>query len=245
MTFKEFFKVQRKKLMPCGENLAEQAQKNFQIDRRRIKEKFNLYLRGLLNLEYEIYKRYEKNCSFKIIGEAIKQKLLKESKSFLKTFKANYDNLLEFFISISNSRKARAGGSFEKHVRYLFELLDYPFERQKILNGKVDYIISSISAFRKNRTACVVISIKRTLRERWRQVVGELASTRAGKIYLLTADEEITHKTVEEISKHNVILVVWDEWKEAKFKDVYSVIGFSQFINVDLPSTRKMWELLI
>jgi hypothetical protein len=52
--------------------------------------------------------------------------------------------------------------SFEKHVRYLFELLDYPFERQAILDGKVDYVIPSKDAFGKNRTACVVISIKRT-----------------------------------------------------------------------------------
>jgi hypothetical protein len=47
----------------------------------------------------------------------------------------------------------RAGGSFENHVKYLFESLNYPFDSQTILDGKVDYVIPSEKAFRKNRTA--------------------------------------------------------------------------------------------
>ena len=91
----------------------------------------------------------------------------------------------------------------------------------------------------------MVISIKRTLRERWRQVVGELSSTNAGKIYILTADEDISYAKVKEMKTHNVNLVVWDEYKEEKFQDYHSVIGFSSFINIDLPSSRKLWERLI
>jgi len=244
MSFMRLQKELRTKFMPSGNELAKLSQKSFTIDKLKIEEDFNFYLKHLLKLEFEIYKKKEKECSTKIIKEAIKKGFLKDRRSFSSSFKQNYDELWEFFLSISQSRKTRAGGSFEKHVKYLFELLHYPFDTQTVLNGKVDYVIPR-DAFKKNRTSCVVISIKRTLRERWRQVIGELTSTNAGKIYILTADEEISYPKVEEMKSHNVNLVVWDEYKIDKFQQYFNVLGFNQFIQIDLPSSRKMWERLL
>lgn len=237
--------------MPSGDELARISQKRFSIEKSTVQIKFNLYLKKLLALEYEIYKEYERDCSSKIVEEAVNRKLLKDNGSFSQSLvdKDNYENLWEFFLSISQSRKTRAGRSFEKHVRYLFELLDYPFDTQSILNGRVDYVIPSEKAFKKNRTACVVISIKRTLRERWRQVVGELAATNAGRIYILTAEEEkddnISYPKIKEMKKHNVNLVIWDEYKEKKFKENYNVLGYTQFVKVDLPSSKNLWQQLL
>lgn len=245
VTFKEFQRQLRMELMPSGDELARIAQERFPVKKTKVQTNFNLALKRLLELEFDIYKEYEKNCSTKIIEKSINQKLLKDTGSFTESFKENYNALWEFFLSISQSRKTRAGGSFEKHVRYLFELLDYPFDPQTILNGRVDYVIPSESAFRKNRTACVVISIKRTLRERWRQVVGELAATNAGRIYILTADDNISYPKVEEMKRHNVNLVIWDEYKEKKFQKYYNVIGFTQFVKVDLPSSKRLWQQLL
>ncbi|MFH1777736.1 MAG: type II restriction endonuclease [Candidatus Omnitrophota bacterium] len=105
-----------------------------------------------------------------------------------------------------------------------------------------------MSSFRKNGglSLClqVIISIKRTLRERWKQVVGELASTNAGRIYIMTADIDISPSKVKKMTKHNVTLVIWDELKTKRFKKYYNVTGFSQFIKIDLPSSKKMWEQL-
>lgn len=231
--------------MPSGEDFANLALQGYSFDKSKIQERFNVILKDLVNLELEIYERHEKNCSMKIIEEAIKKGLLYEAGSFIEFFEQNYIKLREFFKSIFQSRVERAGGSFERHVSYLLELLGYPFDKKSILNGKVDYLIPSENAFRKNRTACVVISIKRTLRERWRQVIGELASTNAGKIYMLTADKDISYLKVEEMRNHNVNLVIWDEYKKEKFQEYYNVLGFTQFVNVDLPSSRKMWERLL
>lgn len=245
MDFKEFQRKRRVELMPSGDKLAKLAQKRLPVTKSKVRRNFNLYLRQLIDLEFTIYKKYERKCSAQIIKEAEKQGLLRKSTSLSSLFKSNYNKLWEFFLSISQSRMARAGGSFERHVRYLFELLNYPFDRQSVLNGKVDYVIPSVSAFKKNRTACVVISIKRTLRERWREVVGELASINAGKIYMLTADPGISFSKVKEIRAHNINLVIWDEYKKEKFKKHYSVLGFTQFVNVDLPSSKKMWKQLV
>lgn len=231
-------------LMPTGDELAKMAQSRYKITKSKIEKQFGSYLHKLMNLEFQLYKEKEVDCSSKIIEKAVKKKLLIDTGKFANSFARNYDNIWKFFLSISQSRKSRAGGSFENHVRYLFELLGYPFDTQTILDGKVDYLIPSESAFRRNRSACVVISIKRTLRERWRQVVGELASINAGRIYLLTADEDISQNKVDEMKGHNVNLVIWDEYKKKSFKDSYNVLGFNQFISEDLPSSRKLWERL-
>jgi hypothetical protein len=231
--------------MPSGDKLAKLAQEKCAFQTSQIKTNFNHCLRRLLDIEFELYKQKEKECSEKIIREAERQGFLKKTSSLASSFKYNYQNIQEFFKSIAQSRVSRAGGSFQNHVKYLFEKLKYPFDTQTILDGKVDYVIPSEKAFRKNRTACVVISVKRTLRERWKQVVGELASTNAGKIYMMTADEKISHSKIQEMKKHNINLVIWDDLKKQKFKRYYNVIGFSQFIKIDLPSSKKMWKHLL
>lgn len=245
MKFVDFQRKRRVEIMPSGKKLAKMAQREYGFTSSQIKSNFNGCLKKLMDIELKFYEQKEKECSAKIIRESEGLKLLKKTSSLASSFKYNYQNLRDFFKSISQSRVTRAGGSFENHVKYLFESLKYPFDSQTILNGKVDYIIPSEKAFRKNRTACVVISIKRTLRERWRQVVGELASINAGKIYMMTADEDISPSKVDEMKKHNVNLVIRDELKREKFKEYYNVTGFSQFIKIDLPSSKKMWEQLL
>lgn len=231
--------------MPSGSKLAKKAQCKCGFNASQIKSDFNNCLKKLLDVEFKLYEQKEKECSVKIIREAEKLKLLKKTASLASSFKYNYPNIRDFFKSISQSRMTRAGGSFENHVKYLFESLKYPFDSQTMLDGKVDYVIPSEKAFRKNRTACVVISIKRTLRERWKQVVGELASTNAGRIYMMTADEDISPSKIKEMKKHNVNLIIWDELKKKKFRKYYNVTGFSQFIKIDLPSSEKMWKQLL
>ncbi|MEA3369190.1 MAG: type II restriction endonuclease [Candidatus Ratteibacteria bacterium] len=245
MSFFEFQKKIRVKLMPSGDKLAKTAQQKCGFKSSQIESDFNNCLKALLETEFKLYEQKEKECSEKIIREAERLKLLKKTSSLASSFKHNYQNIRGFFRSISQSRMSRAGGSFENHVRYLFESLKYPFNTQTMLNGKVDYVIPSEKAFRKNRTACVVISIKRTLRERWKQVVGELVSTNAGRIYIMTADTNISPSKIDEMKKHNVNLVVWDELKRKQFGKYYNVTGFSQFMKIDLPSSRKMWEQLL
>ena len=231
--------------MPKGNELAEFAQEKVKINKNVLEKKFNNHLKQLIDIEFEIYQDWEDKCSIEIIKEAIRKNLIKDAGNFENTLIKNYELIREFYLSISQSRKSRAGKSFENHVKYLFNLLDYPFETQTQLNGIIDYLIPGEEAYRKNRTSCVVISIKRTLRERWRQTVGELSSTNAGRIYLLTADTKISIGKVDEMKKNNVNLVVWDKDKKSKFSDRYNVLGYTQFISVDLPSTSKLWESLV
>jgi len=245
LNFAEFQKKRRAELMSSGKKLAKIVQKKCGFTLLQIKSNFNNCLKKLMDIEFELYEQKERECSEKIIRNAEKLKLLKKTSSLASSLKYNYQNIQDFFKSISQSRMTRAGGSFENHVKYLFESLKYPFDSQTIPNGKVDYVIPSEKAFRKNRMACVVISIKRTLRERWKQVVGELSSTNAGRIYMMTADEDISSSKIGEMQKHNVNLVIWDKLKKEKFNKHFNVIGFSQFIKIDLPSSKKLWKQLL
>ncbi len=243
--FSEFQKEIRRNFMPSGEKLAELAQKKLVI--RDVENNFNYYLRELLDIEFELYKKFEKKCTIKIFEEALNKKIVKFPKgnfkqSFLRFFEHHYDDFWNLFLSISQSRRTRAGGSFENHLKFLFSKLDYPYDTHTLLNGKVDYLFPSEEVFRKNRTVCLVISVKRTLRERWRQVIGELASINAGKIYIATQEENISKQKIQEIKKHNINLVVFDEEKEKKLKEEYNVIGFSELIKEHLPAQKILWN---
>jgi hypothetical protein len=80
------------------------------------------------------------------------------------------------------------------------------------------------------------------LRERWRQVVGELSSINAGKIYIVTQEENISKDKIHEMEKHNINLVVFDEEKDLHFKDEHNVISFTDLISVHLPAQKQLWD---
>ena len=243
--FNDFQKTIRGQFMPSGERLAELAQKKLEMT--NVEKNFNSFLRRLLEIEFELYKEFEKKCAIEIFEEAFKQKIFEIpkddfQKGFSDFFYIHYNDFWNVFLSISQSRKTRAGGSFERHLKYLFSRLNYPYDTQTQLNGRVDYLFPSEEVFKKNRTACLIISVKRTLRERWRQVVGELASINAGKIYIVTQEEDISVPKIQEMDKHNINLVVFDEEKERNFAEHHNVIGFTDLVSIHLPAQKQLWD---
>jgi len=107
----------------------------------------------------------------------------------------------------------------------MLALMDVPFERvdQKY---RVDFILPSSEFLKRNKTRAVIASAKRTLRERWREVVEELFNTRAPNIYLITADTDVTDNHIMSICRqYNIHLVVWDKVKEERFPVEDMVLG--------------------
>ena len=103
-------------------------------------------------------------------------------------------------------------------------------------------MMPSDAAFDRNRTLCAVASLKRTLRERWREVVAELHELHAPNIFLVTADTMISEGHVESICDINHLhLVVWDDVKASKFSQHPQVLGFTEFANERLPNLHSMW----
>jgi hypothetical protein len=100
----------------------------------------------------------------------------------------------------------------------------------------------------KDRRRCTVLSIKRTLRERYKQVFEELSATRGLTMYLMStqpeskARKDITTKKVQVISQQNVYLVVRDAIKK-RFARKASVLGFTEFFCNELPRLKAGWEV--
>jgi hypothetical protein len=135
--FNDFQKTIRGQFMPSGDELAELAQKELKI--KNVEQNFNKYVRELLIIEFELYNIFEKECSIKIFNEAFKRKIFKMPKdnfkeSFLDFFSNYYYDFWSLFLSISQSRKTRAGGSFENHLKFLFSKLDFQYVSQTIRN---------------------------------------------------------------------------------------------------------------
>ena len=266
--------LQAKKKL-SGKVLAELAQKQIQEELGPVKCKnVNKYLCRLLDFEYEIYLELEReiidsavevflNADEQRRGEYPKlkelfnelQRLLEQRDSETReTLIAVSKRLSQFYKllmeSFAQSRKTRAGVSAQYHVEFILNQLGYQdlFERQRKLNGKVDFLFPSFAMWQKDQRRCTVLSLKRTLRERHKQVFEELLATRGLTVYLMStqteseARKDITAEKVQRLNEQNVYLVVRDAIKQKRFPEETSVLGFTDFFCKELPRLKKNWE---
>jgi len=175
-------------------------------------------------------KRAERQLKSKSLGQIVSNLLEKW-----------YPSLLQIFLSVSQSRKTRGGKDFELELSGLFDLAEIPFEMQRS-KDRVDFFLPSEAVFRTDRNKALIVSAKRTLRERWREVAAELYEIRSPNVYLATADDDISDEKVKGLTDHNVYLLLWDEIKKQKFSTHPKVIGFSEFVNDRLPAFEALWK---
>jgi hypothetical protein len=84
-------------------------------------------------------------------------------------------------------------------------------------------------------------TLKRTLRERWREVVEEMHALRYPNMFLLTADENISEKKAETIIGNRVYLVVWKEVKE-KLDNPNMVLSFNDWLKDHILDLARHWK---
>jgi len=151
-----------------------------------------------------------------------------------------HETLRGLFLSISQSRKTRGGKDFEYQLQALLELAKIPHEVQA-QKYRSDFILPSAQLLDTEKPKAVLLTAKRTLRERWQEVVDELEKVKCPNTYLATADDKITSNVVGEISKRNIYLVVWDSVNFDKFPDEPMVLGYSKFISVLTQHFLPQW----
>lgn len=161
--------------------------------------------------------------------------------------------LYKLSLSNTQSRRSRAGKTFEAIIYKIYEVLDYKFDSQskvgrKIFNDvglgkKVDSILPGIDEFNKRRNKTIIGTMKTTLRERWQEVAEEIERTKIPEIHLLTVDEDISLSKAEEMSKHNIIVVTY-KWiaESERLKTARNIISFEEYLFDEIPLIFEFWK---
>lgn len=158
-------------------------------------------------------------------------------------------------LSLSNtqSRRSRAGKTFESIIYKIYGVLGYKFDSQsKVgrklfdmagLGKKVDSILPGIEEFNKRRNKTIVGTMKTTLRERWQEVAEEIERTKIPEIHLLTVDEDISTSKAEEMANHNIVIVGY-KWiaESEKLKHAKNIISFEEYFFEEIPLIFDFWK---
>ncbi len=160
-----------------------------------------------------------------------------------------------YALSLSNtqSRRARAGSTFESIIYELYDILKYPYSSQnkigrKIfeevgLGKKVDSVLPGIDEFKDRRNKTIIGTMKTTLRERWQEVAEEIERTKIPEIHLLTVDEVISKSKAKEMANHNIVIVTPDFVAEnPELSDMKNIISFEEYFFEEIPNILKYWK---
>ncbi len=219
-----------------------------------IRETFDARLWELSTTSFELYEELEErkhagDIAQRMAGDQSGRVEYAEGVSQSEGFRAGvftllkslYPDLRQAFLSVSQGRKSRGGGSFEAQFALLLECTGYSFVQQH-RRYRTDIVFPNEQAFDRNRVVCVVASLKRTLRERWQEVVAELTNLAAPNVYLVTADENVSSGHVRGIcDDHPLHLVVWDRVKQ-HYPDHPRVMGLTEFARDRLAQLEAQWQ---
>ena len=225
-----------------------------QISRDDARKNFGVYLWQVWQHTLTVLERYEQHAYAKGIPTELAKMLPKSvedanqvgSQSGFRDGAVHlmsewYPYLREAFLSVSQSRKQRGGGDFELQFGGMLRLAQIPYQEVRRAY-RVDFMIPSDDKFRQNKTVAVIASAKRTLRERWREVVEELQAMRSPNIFLVTANGEVGQGHVRAIChSYQIHLVVWDEVKERLYADEPLVLGYTEWANQRIPALEQFW----
>jgi len=190
-----------------------------------------------------LVQRTEKLCYEVYLGRQNEfgQEVLRE---FLKTAerKPVFEILDRFYLSVAQSRKTRAGQTFEATIRGLFRRCGYPFQEQCIVNGKPDFLMPNEAHYRKHATDCIIFTAKRTIRERWRQIATE--GTRGKALYLATIDDAVSAKQADEMLQNRIYLVLPQKLKDEveAYQSAPNVLSFEDFFTDHLDPAMARWR---
>lgn len=246
----------RRKMMPRGIELAHKAQGELKVlykaqninpfDQAYLKAQCDEILDELVALEFELFKieeqRVNSNLLWQIVGSDLPPSKRLSKNQLESLVKGKFNELRDFYKSISQSRVARAGGSIQNHIAYILATLNYPFEAQQMINGKPDLILPNAALYHSTPSECILVTVKRTLRERWRQIIIE--GFRSPYYFLVTIDEKQSSDSLKEMAGHRIYLVVPERIRQSVsiYRTSGNVISVRTFLRDYLDPAMIRWR---
>lgn len=191
---------------------------------------------------YEDFKKHQLRAAPMAIADAVVDGLASRvsRQDVRKAIKRTFPELNGFFLSLTQSRRSRAGDSFQVVMNELLRRLGYPFTPKPQLDGNPDLVLPSKAHYERSPMDCVVLTLKTTLRERWRQVVTEGA--KGTHFYLATIDEKLSAKELREMKAKKVVVIVPKSTKRKLYARHDNVVSFEDFIEDHLDHRMKLWK---
>lgn len=209
-----------------------------------IKQNFSILIEQLQLDAYEIYLAEEKRIGERAVERYIRSQLPAEAtaEDAVRCVKSMFGELDRFFLSLTQSRRPRAGLAFEVILKTLFRKLKYPFDEQQVINGKPDFLMPGRKHYDQNPMDAIIFTAKRSLRERWRQIVTE--GTRGLGFFLATIDETISEPQLKEIMHNRIYLVIPERIKHKNpvYEKTGNIISFEDFFIHHLDPAMKRWR---
>jgi hypothetical protein len=209
----------------------------------QIKINFDDLVHEIQGKTYSLYLEKEREFGKKVLRLLV-EKIKNDGVASFETFEEKigdyFNDLDAFYMSLAQSRKSRAGKAFENIIKFLFSSLKYPFDVQQVINGKPDFLLPSRRHYDQQAMDCIIFTAKRTLRERWRQIVTE--GTRGLGFYLATVDEKISQNQLDEMNEHRIYLVCPKEIKNNRYANCRNVLTFSRFFEDHLDPAMTRWK---
>ena len=249
------FSARRNELMPAVVKLAEAAQSEV---RRRHNQTFTVQddlaanlddlILDLLETEYRMFLEAQQKTGGQMITEYLKGASWTgvEKLTDIEDAQANanriFADLDAMFMSFAQSRRSRAGGSFERHLIFLLDALGLPFEHgSNIDGGSPDFLLPRTELYESNPASVVLITAKRTLRERWRQIIIEGFKT--PRYLLATIDDSASEANLNRMAQHRIDLVVPKSVIEATphYANALNVISFADMYTKRILPSSEDW----
>lgn len=209
-----------------------------------IKSSFSSYVQDIERVAYEVYLEEQERSGRHAIAQYLRLNIeaAQTRDAVVEVVVGSFDVFDRFFLSLSQARKARAGSTFEHIIRELFKKLNYPFDEHQLINGRPDFLLPSREHFNRNPIDCIIFTVKRTIRERWRQIVTE--GTRGLGFFLGTIDTTKSSNELDEMLQHRIYLVVPTNVlsENEQYEAAENVIDFENFFRHHLDPAMVRWH---
>ena len=147
------------------------------------------------------------------------------------------EDFISYSLSVQNRRKSRMGYALENHLTELFENNSIRYERGKTTEGKrkPDFLFPGQSEYLLpdyDAELLVMLGVKSSCKERWRQVLAE--ADRIDNKHLCTLEAGISESQMDEMKSRNLTLVIPEEVQSTysvnQVNCMLSIEGFIDYV---------------